>query len=73
MKTCIYDNPDTMAREAWQDGKFIGHTMAALLMSKGFRGHRDWPFYFNVGPWKSGQVIGDRAALPQDAGQEGGK
>jgi hypothetical protein len=63
MTTAIYDNPATMAREAWQDGKLIGHTTACLLLSRDFRGHRNWPFYFSVGPWSPGQLIGDRAAV----------
>lgn len=62
MKVCVYDNPATMAREAWKDGRLVGHTQAVLLCSKGFRGNRYWPFIFNVGPWKPGQVCGDKSA-----------
>ena len=61
-RACIYDNPDTMAREAWRDGKLLGHTTSALLLTKGFRGGSWWPFYFNIGDWEPGQIIGDATA-----------
>ena len=63
MKVCIYDNPATMAREAWQDGGMIGHTQAKLLLSAEFHGYSTWPFIFNVGPWEQGMVYGDETAM----------
>lgn len=63
MSVCVFDNPATMAREAWQEGVLVGHTQAALLESATFRGHRDWPFIFNVGRWEPGRVHGDAAAI----------
>lgn len=63
--TCVYDNPATMAREAFSQGKLLYAMQAELLLSKGFRGFRDMPFYMNVGPWSPGRVIGDRTAMPE--------
>lgn len=67
MKVCTYDNPATMSRECWADGKLICSYSYLLYMLP------EWPvpgkFYFfgaNVGPWNSGQLIGDSEALPQD-------
>lgn len=61
---CTYDNPATMARECWQDGKLLCHYQAQLYFLP------VWPvpaeLYFfgaNIGPWKTGQLVGDRGAL----------
>ncbi len=63
MACCTYDNPATMARECWQDGKLICHYQQILF---------DIPepipteYYFfgaNIGAWKEGQLIGSKEAL----------
>lgn len=63
MSACIYDNPATMARECWQDGRLIYSYQAALLMSKTETPARKFFFGANVGPWKPGQLFGDRDAM----------
>lgn len=67
MSVATFDNPATMARELWQDGNFLGHTTAAQLCIKGFRGFSDCHFGFNVGPWKEGQIVGDEQAIDPSA------
>ena len=65
MAVCTYDNPATMCRECWQDGKLLFSYSVALMMQKGC-----WPppprhFFFgaNIGDWKLGQMVGDGAAM----------
>ena len=65
MKTCVYDNPNTMARECWQDGKLFYSYSAELISQKGH-----WPpprKYFvkqsDIGNWKTGQIVGDILAM----------
>ena len=67
MPVCTYDNPDTMSRECWSDGKLLCAYSAELFFLK------EWPllpseFFFgaNIGDWKTGQLIGDDAALPDE-------
>ena len=64
MATCTYDNPATMARECWQDGRLLYCYSAALFALP------IWPvpahLYFfgaNVGDWNKGQLFGDGAAM----------
>ena len=64
MASCTYDNPATMARECWQDGKLIAKYNAALFDLP------VWPiparkFFFgaNIGGWKTGQLVGDKSAM----------
>jgi hypothetical protein len=54
----LYDNPATMAREMWFAGKMLGHLQAALICTRGFRGHRSLHYAFSVGPWCAGQILG---------------
>lgn len=66
MTVCTYDNPTNMTRECWRDGKLICAYNWQLL--RPFT-EQDVPakYFFlgaNVGPWNSGQLIGDEAALP---------
>lgn len=63
MSSCVFDNPATMCREAYTDGRLIAHLSLAVMETKGFTGHRSIPFYLNIGRWKTGRVVGDRAAL----------
>lgn len=63
IKTCTYDNPATMCREAWRDKRLIAHVTAEFLF------HHPHGFRFvihmglNVGDWKEGQKIGDPEAI----------
>lgn len=61
---CTYDNPDTCRREFWQDGQVIFSIAKTVFFL------RKWPippryFFFgaDIGPWKSGQVVGDPEAI----------
>lgn len=68
MAVCTYDNPDTMARECWQDGKLLCSYSAALLEAKPLRGNQPIPAHYffhgaNIGPWKTGQMWGDAEAM----------
>lgn len=75
MAVCTYDNPATMARECWQDGKLVCSYSAEALLQKS----PPWQkqpippdrFFFgaNVGDWKTGQLVGDREAMPNVANQ----
>lgn len=65
MATCTYDNPATWARECWQNGKLLCHYKAELLFTQIPGEH----FFFgaNIGPWKTGQVVGDISAIAEEA------
>lgn len=63
IRVCILDNPYTMRREAYRNGREIGSLSLTLMLTRGFRGYRFMPFYFNVGPWRDGAVYGDATAL----------
>jgi hypothetical protein len=61
MKTCTYDNPATMRRECWIDGRLIcSYAMEVFLREMGAA-----PIFFgaNIGDWKTGQLIGDKDAI----------
>lgn len=64
MSVCIYDNPCTMRRECWQDGKLLVSYDFALFYMDPFPIPPE-RFFFgaNIGPWHEGQLIGDAAAL----------
>ena len=77
MAACTYDNPDTMARECWQDGRLVCKYDAALLLRK-LRLSETQPvppehFFFgaNIGDWKAGQLVGDASAMPNAKAQAG--
>lgn len=57
-RTCVFDNPDTFRRECWQDGKLLAFITSALMATKGFNGNPQLFFGLNVGPWKTGQLLG---------------
>ena len=64
MDICTYDNPATMARECWQDGRLIYHYKAELFALKYWTiPARMFFFGANIGDWKTGQLVGDIAAL----------
>lgn len=64
IKTCAYDNPSTFCRELYVDGKLICHYTAELLESVHGIPPRHFHMGANVGPWKSGQIVGDHTTLP---------
>lgn len=57
MPSCIYDNPATMRREAWRDGRLIAFWSLELI-SFGFPAMGEPPE-----PWADGKLSGDPAAL----------
>lgn len=64
MAVCTYDNPCSMMRECWQNGKLQAAYAAELYALK------EWPIpphlYHmgaNIGDWKTGQIWGDKAAM----------
>ena len=64
MNVLTFDNPVTRCRECWQDGKLIAFYSADLLCQKGFYVHpRRFCMGANIGPWRSGQKVGDEAAM----------
>ena len=63
MKTCVYDNPATMARECWQDGKLVCHYKADLFALKEPIPARKFFFGANIGDWVTGQIVGDKEAM----------
>lgn len=65
MSVCTYDNPATMARECWQNGKIICHYKATLLQPYAKEPIPAEYFFFgaNIGPWKEGQIVGNNAAI----------
>ena len=65
MKTAVFDNPATMCREMWQDGKLLAHLSADAMLQKGFRGHPTIPLPLNCGEWCPGRVDGDAAAIAE--------
>lgn len=76
MAVCTYDNPDTMARECWQNGRLVCKYNASLLLRK-LRAWETQPvpgdgFFFgaNIGPWKAGQLVGDVSAMTNEAIKE---
>ena len=69
MTVCTYDNPATMARECWQDGKLLCHYAAELLPPFAKEPIPGEHFFFgaNIGPWKLGQMVGDADAMSSNA------
>lgn len=60
---CTYDNPVTMYRECWESGVLIYSYSATMLCTKR-RINRNFLFFgANIGPWKSGQLVGDPKAM----------
>lgn len=62
MSSCVYDNPATMSREFYGDGKMICAYAAELLCSEEMHAMR-LTNIFGAGDWNSGQLIGDIRAL----------
>ena len=65
MPICTYDNPSTMARECWQDGRLLCRYKAQLLPP--FAKDAIPAEYFfmgaNIGEWKTGRIVGDSSAI----------
>ena len=71
VRVCTYDNPVTAMRECWRDGQLQAAYTAKLYALK------KWPvgpaahhFGANIGDWKEGQLVGDRAAMGDKAPPE---
>jgi hypothetical protein len=62
-KVCTYDNPATMARECWSDGVLLYSYSAAMLMQTEPIPREHFFFGANIGPWKTGQLVGDSEAM----------
>jgi len=63
MAACTYDNPDTMSRECWRDKKLVCSYSVELLCSKQPIPGEYFFFGANIGPWKTGQIAGDKEAI----------
>jgi hypothetical protein len=65
MTVCTFDNPATLRRECWKDQKLYCSYDAALLPPFAKRPIPREHFFFgaNIGPWLSGQKVGDPAAI----------
>ena len=69
MHVCTYDNPATMRREVWQDGKeicsyddhFIDLVHEGKVPSNVLQ--KVYHMGANIGPWKTGQMVGDAEAI----------
>lgn len=62
MSSCVYDNPESMAREYYADGQLVEAYTAELLCSEEMRA-MGFTNIFGAGDWNSGQLIGDIRAL----------
>ena len=65
MSFCVYDNPQTMMREAWQNGKCLEAISWLVIELIVEYPSNKFPFYFNHGPFKKGQVWGDEKRLSE--------
>ena len=64
MSVCTFDNPSTMQRECWQDGKLLCAYSATLYALKEWTIPPELYFFgANIGDWKDGQLVGDRDAM----------
>ena len=64
LRVCAYDNPATMQRECWQDGKLLCAYSAELYALKEWTVPAELYFFgANIGDWKTGQLVGDKDAI----------
>lgn len=65
MAVCTFDNPATMARECWQDGRLVCHYSFKILPPVAKAPMPGHLFFFgaNVGDWQAGQIVGDLSAI----------
>lgn len=64
---CTYDNPVTLLREVWVDGKKESQIiMADIIEYPNFTGDKDLDFRLSTGPWMEGKCVGliDAMKLP---------
>jgi len=55
----LYDNPHSMQRELWVDGRMVAFMSALLLVGDAYRASKDIPFMLKgVGPWNEGHRWG---------------
>ena len=54
-----------MRREAYYDGTLMACISSSIMEREQFIGHKDLPFYINVGRWSVGRVRGDIQAIPE--------
>ena len=61
---CTYDNPATMCRECWQDGKLIcSYSYTFFSFEKCQIPVKNFFFGANIGIWIEGQIIGNSEAI----------
>lgn len=68
MAVCVYDNPAYMMRECWQDGCLLVAYSDSILPDVA-RYPIPALYYFlgaDIGPWVSGQMVGDPSAIADD-------
>lgn len=76
MITAVFDNPATMCREAWKDGRLVAFISARLMFDRDFFGDSTMHMALNCGKWEEGKVRGDVEAIAENerpATQEGDK
>ena len=74
MSVCTYDNPTTMNRECWQDGKMICHYAFNLLPPFAREPIPANLFFFgaNTGEWEMGKLVGDAEAMSSNEQRDNG-
>lgn len=71
MSLCVYDNPKTMQRECWKNEQLLfAYACEFFVEGAGVFETPHMPadkvfFGSNIGPWKSGLIVGDPKALGQ--------
>lgn len=58
MAVCVFDNPATMQRECWQDGKLVVAYSVGLIEGREPIPPEHFFFGANIGRWKTGQLVG---------------
>lgn len=68
MTVCVYDKPDTMAREHWENGKLLYniklHPIVAVVDK--FVPPEYYIFDEDIRDWNPGQIIGNPEAIGKD-------
>ena len=62
---CTYDNPATMARECWQDGRLF-YSYSCQLFPPYAKSRIPGALLFfgaNIGEWEPGRMVGDAEAI----------
>lgn len=60
---CTFDNPATMRRECWRDGELVVAYSAEIIEGKEPIPPEHLFFGANIGPWKTGQLVGEPMAM----------